>query len=515
MSQYQGNSVIPTGIIPTNVVGSAGNIVSGNSSLFLFMPRDIIDHVKRPLTYNFNEATTAAITEHIVNHPSGHHTVNKVLNTTPDISQAIIPSTMGIPLATSAYSGNWMFVLIVDEPTKRSMFSNNRLETRTILIGMCSQEPIGNRGIASATPESFLNPNCQLIVTRQLQLAKYPSSNGYGSKQRVETMADNNIVQYDHTVWGGATVGNRSIEDDQTFFTMLPGEVQHVTSIEDGAINSMLQHDEAINYKGPSIIRTDIESPRKHMKDILTAFESGVGNVAFSSAVGMFDTGINQISDTDDNLASFVHSALDEHSMLNNTCSNLTIPNVTTMHLTLGIVMQTYSPRVNIIATPKHSNAEIIPQGYLSINTVFSSLVCAVLPTYLNNVGLSAVSFMYNSYHDAYQVLHIESAVQSTDVELQFKWRAFVQLIKFELFPVLLGAGGQFDLQAMASINSTTDVILNFNDFEPLPNGTIFQENTVLGGIVSPLIGTGEHLKQNSVQLNSLIDNVKDRCYLN
>jgi len=498
-------------VAPGNVMQGAGNMNAGNSCLFLFTPRDIVPHYKRPITYNFNTEMTEAISEHIVNNPSHSQSVNKVMNTTPTIHQAIIPSARGgIKVATEAYSGNWMFVLIVDDnPHHESVFSN-KLLTRTILIGICAQEPISAQGMMTMTPEQFINHNCNLIVTKRLQMNKYDTAGVNGYVHKIKPVVNDNIVQFDKNLWNtGYPIGNIH-PDEASYFTMMPGDVQKASSLDSLGATSMINMGDSINAKGPTKVSAVLESPRAHMKEILTAIETAAGNNLYSEHIHEFGDGISLFNENkNENLQTYVKSALSERNILNSANINQTsMQDITTTVLTLGMVMMNYHPRVFPIVTPKNTPMDIIPQHYTSRNNVFSSLVCAVLPTYLNTVGLSAIGFMYNSVHEAFKVLHIESLLSIPQQELQFKWKSFQHLISTELFPVLFGNSGHFDLQVMCSVNGTTDVILNFLDFELLPTGAIYQENCILGGIVSPLVGNADHLKANSIQLNNMIQNI-------
>jgi len=493
--------VQPQSITPTGIASSIGDISSGNCALFLFTPRDINPHHKRPLTYNMNNHLIESITENVFNNPASH-SVQTILNTSPDIQKSIVPvSQGGFNVATDTYSENWMFVLIVDEGGMTPIGLTNKLLTRTILIGICAQEPISHSGMMSMTPEQFINPHCNLVVTKRFQMSKIPTEGAHGRQYRIKATHDDNIVQFDPNIWET----NRIHPDQSSFFTMMPGEVQGVASMSDDGFTSFVKYEDSLNVKGSARINAHLESPKQHMKEILNTFETGFMNTNFSNQIGTFGDG-QTVEDT--SFESYVKSAFEESRVLNDASNNIAIQDITAAHLTLGMVMMNYHPKVFPITTPRHSNADIIPQHVTSIGNVFSSLVCAVLPTYLNAVCLSAVSFMYNSVHDAFNVLHVESVINISQQELQFKWNALTLLLKKELFPVLYGNGGPFDMQVMCSVNSTTDVILNFLDYDMIPIGAIYQENAVLGGIVSPLIGTADHLKYNSVQINNLIRNV-------
>jgi hypothetical protein len=502
--------IIPLNNLPApSQVPTLGDIRSGNSMLFLFSPRQIIDHYKRPITYNFTNAIIESIAENIIEQPS-LNSVNKVLNMSRDMSQAIVPLSIGgINISTSTYSNNWMFVLIIDGDTKRNLMLSNKLANRSIFMGVCNGDPMSRSGLSSATPEQFLNPNCQLIITRSLELSKYTTQGANGVIPKIKTINDINIAQFDDRVWkdpNSPIVG-------ESYYALTPADINaSTTNSSDGSLFSIVDSGDSLNNKGKISIESSAESPRRHMKDILTIFETGAAKNMHNNLVSEFGDDIGALGANSENLQLYINSAFEEKSYNNKTpYHDETNVILGASYLTIGMVMTTYSPKVNIINTPASTPADIIPQNATSINTVFSSLVCAVIPSYLNAVGLSAISFMYNSAAEASKLFHIESTLNLTNAELQQRYLSFEYLIKTDLYPILYGNGGHFDLQVMSSINSTTDVVLNFLDFTLLPMGAIYQENTVLGGIVSPLIGTKDHLVQNSIQLSNLVSNVVGR----
>jgi hypothetical protein len=493
-------------MVPLNNGPNIGDIRSGNSMLFLFSPRKFENHYKRPLKYNFTNAIIESIAENIVERPS-LNSINKVLSSSHDISQAIVPvSVGGISVNTSTYSQNWMFVLIIDGDTKKNIMLSNKLANRSIFIGVCNGDPISHSGLSSATPEQFLNPRCQLIVTRSLEFSKYNTQGPTGVIPRVKTVNDINIAQFDERVWKAP---NLPIVND-SFYSLAPSDINSsTTTSSNDSLFSIVDSSDSLNVKGKISMSSSDESPKHHMKDILTMFESGASKNIHDEFMGDYGDGIGVLSNRSENLQMYINSAFEENSRISKApVHDDTSTILQAAYLTISAVMSMYHPKVNIINSVLSTPSDIIPQNITSINNVFSSLVCAVIPSYLNSVGLSAISFMYNSAAEASKLFHIESTLNLTHAELQQRYLSFEYLIKTDLYPILYGNGGHFDLQVMSSINSTTDVVLNFLDFSLLPIGAIYQENTVLGGIVSPLIGTKDHLVGNSVQLSNLINNV-------
>lgn len=474
------------------------NINRGNAMLFLFSPRNIIDHYKRPLSYNFNNELVDNISENILRQPSAN-AVRTVMNSTVDIYKSIIPAARdGIHLPTSIYSDRWMFVLIVDE--NAAVEFSNQLSSRTISIGVCSDEPISLSGRLSATPEKFLNPHCGLIVTRYMELRNYNTLTANGPVQKTKTTTSVEVTPYDQDIW------NRDM-----YYGLEPDRVMGATQADLGeAYSACIDTSESLNVKRVIRADSDIALPKKHMKFLLDSIENSSSQLMFDSRVDRMVMG--EMTDKASSIEEFIHSNFQEQSILDQSdySKKLMLSNT---YMTLEFIKNKYNPMVHVIQTPQITQGSIIPQHMTSISTIFSSLVSNAIPIYMNQAGLSAVAFMYNSFHEASKIFHVESIGTVDQFELQRRWGAFEYLLRFELYPVLMANGGHFDLSVMSNINGTTDVILNFLDYEPLPVGAIYQENSVLGGITSQMIGTQDHLVGNSIELNNLVRNIATNVY--
>lgn len=489
-------------IVSNNIIqGISGNFNVGNSVLILLSPRDVCDHYKRPYVYNFDNNLIENIAENIVSHPSMQHSVKNIIDGVPSINHAILPASYGFNIATSAYSHSWGFVFIIDDNMGPGVINNN-ISNRRIFIGVCGQEPISQMGLASATPEKYLNPNCQLIITKQMLIRKYATFGSRNYRDATRTTINDNLVHYDQTLWGDGG-------GDSTFYTLNPGSIHNRVNFEEDQLSAIHDLGSSINVMGSSKIKSSLESPKKQMQDILSAIQSGSQNLSFLSTQGDFaEEAITPIGhgldDTSTMFQSYVHSAFNEKNINDNAINdaNMIDPGA---FVNISMLMSNYAPRVFPVNIPQNDRVDIIPQHYKSVNNIFSSLVCSVIPSYMSSSNISEIAFMYNSYHDAISINHIASLTTSDNETLKLAWQTFEFLIRSDLFPILRHNGGEFDLQVLSVLNANTDVILNFLDHEILPVGSIYRENTQLGGITSSLIGNTNNVDTNSVRLNDLI----------
>lgn len=485
------------------------NISVGNSILVLISPREQQNHFHRPLVYNFQPSVLDSITEHIIDKPTALNNVDRVLNQCPDINMAIVPGHTGFEMKTSYFSNSWQFFLVIDDAANAII--SNRLSNRTVMLGLCSDEPISQHGLHSATPEQFLNPNCRLIVTRQISFNQMDKLTPQGMQSKTELMNDTNIANFNKDVYGDPMVMN------DNFFAMSPDKAYNSATIgDDNALLTTMNLEDSLNVKGSDRISSSLESPRRHLKEIIRACESGVTHSMYEGTISSYGDASARLGDSSNEMLGYIGNALEDSCRLNvNPQGSGPADLIGTEYLTLGALLSRYHPRVIPITVPRTTDLDIIPQNINCPNTIYSSLVCSVIPSYMNAIGLSAVGFMYNSYHDAIQVLHIEPTIACSDDEMKVKWKSFEYLLRKELNPVLMTAGGHFDISVMSSLNSTTDCVLNFLDFTPFSPGSIYREETILGGTLSPLVGTGQDVVRNGYQLNQLFNQVSAYSDLN
>jgi hypothetical protein len=169
---------------------NVGRIENGKSILFIFTPKPIFDHHKRPLVYDFSLPFVESVVDKLVERPTMNG-VNSLIRE-PTILSGVKPSYTGFDIKTSRYSDNWSFVLIVD--------SNNgtiRLPHRVIYYGLFLEEPLLNR--YSATPEQFVNKQCVMVITRKVYINTSPTQ--MRNRPNHTVMDDVVIVNYEDAIW--------------------------------------------------------------------------------------------------------------------------------------------------------------------------------------------------------------------------------------------------------------------------------------------------------------------------
>lgn len=180
-------------------------------------------------------------------------------------------------------------------------------------------------------------------------------------------------------------------------------------------------------------------------------------------------------------------------------------------------------------------DVDIMPQNYTSKTTMYSSIIAAIVPTMMSSLGIASIGFRYDtendvnlvdagfssgdSYyreagkrgtraHDMYAPVGPWSLIYpANDGEKIQTFRRFIDLFRMELVPILREAArsgvhtpGEFSVYVQASINGDTHVKLTFKDGDGYykdGENVIYKDHTVLGGIVSPLLGRRNDLHHN------------------
>ena len=490
-----------------NIKLNVGAIVSTPSRpiLFLFSPRILGSHFKRPLQYNFGENEFQTI--HNCMHQDGTLS-GKQLAMHPGMMNAIKPSgDSGIIMNTQAYSDKWSFMIVIDENTLPNTVVGFDVDKnkRTIYIGICSEEPISKMGVASATPEKFINPNSQLIITRTIGFRKTNQFGINGSSDNMTNQFDACVASFDQSIIGKGIDLFPVTAESAALNCEIPNEPLDPNMA--GSSMVIPDHSSSLNVKKQIVLDSAQEIPMQHMANLFSNMVAGKNEMDFNQMRGRFADPALTIASAEVGYEQATHNAFAQSDNTFNQLLNDT-PIGLTNYMTLDMLCNHFHPVVKPINVPSGIEGDVIPQHISSINNIFSSLVCACVPGYMNDIGLSLLSFAYNSPADAMRIFDATSPNVINQDVLRHRANAAVQIIKQELFPMLFNNGGPFEIIINCNINGVTDVRLVFLDRELIPDTAFYREETMLGGIVSPLIGDQRTLNNNAKQLKSLVSAV-------
>lgn len=475
--------------------------------LFLFTPRNIPQHYKRPLVYNFNNYTIENVNRMI------KRGINPAeLQKSNYVNEAVVPSTEGIRTNTQKFSDYWTFVLIVDNPEQNANLFINTSGFRIIHFGYCLDEPVSP--VTMNLPNPTLNPNCRLRITRKIIVHKPKMINASGTISRESVKADVLVANYDKEVF-----------EDQVIYENTPNLISDHIEFEQDYVPSIDKSNEEIiiaplkseslNVKDNTKISSSWQDPKFHFKTLVRNIEDASNEIVSDVSIGIYSEDI-AYKDLDTlNSPIYLADKMLNHLKVANNVNNDTIIDMiglTSKHpVYLSNVLQSYNPTINIIKTPKYTQADIIPQHHMSPEVVFTSIINVCVPSFLINVGLSSVSFMYTSGNGIYEenkfeVYHIESVIPSTQEQLQAKWRSFCKLFDLEIGDYIRSICGEFVVFVQSSISSSTfSKITLLDDPHNYPTDAVVEESNVLGGTVSNTIATPNHIAFNGKMLGTMI----------
>ncbi len=477
--------------------------VNGGAALFLFSPHNINNHFKRSMQYNFGMSEVETLVDVIWKNDSLASNSGAIARH-PNLNLAIVPSSDGFEVNTSMYSDCWTFMLIYDDDNSNNLIGG-LTSNRVVALGVCSDEPISHQGIHAAVPEQYLNHNCQLIITKSMSYKRTGTLGANGTQNRVTTISDTNVVNAHNECWGSKDLFTMSSED-----AILNCEIGQ--SINDDSATIFPDMSASIKDSSKGYIDTIQETPKGHLRNILSQFESGINQEEFSKDGSRFTDWSGMVGSSTANFTENVKSSFYEASNLSRNIIDTSAPILNMNYLTIEMFMSNYHPKLEVFQIPQSQPFEVIDQREPSITNVFSSMVCACIPAYLNDIGLNAIDFVYNSaaaIGGAFQIYSATSLHELSNQQLQHKAKSLITLCKTDLFPILESAGGDFELNIHSEIGSNTAITLHFLDNIQVNSG-IYCEETMLGGAVSPLVGRTHQLTHNAMQLDKLITTMGD-----
>lgn len=482
---------------------------TAQATLFLVSPRDFSSHFTRPLNYNFNINTIQTVAEEMS--AGGAHINSNAMARNPAFLGSILPSTSGFNVNTQSFSEYWTFMLIL--ATGQSNIVGNLNTNKSIAIGICSEEPISPLGMESATPEQFLNPNCQLVITKMLGYKNSSSVHASGVKDRVHNVIDSNII---HSLPDMFATGNT----DQSLYNISAENVSNNVDIisdptELGDATTVLPRvEDSIQNLSKDYLDTVQEVPQNHLNTILSHMQGAVqsdemnrlsnthwnDNANYPGSQGSFET--NLVSDFSEGKYAF------DHIMSSAT------PIAKEPNLTIGSIQANYGLKVSPFKVPAGMTGDVIPQEEGSVHNIASALITNAMPAILNEFGISVLAFDYESVNGNRQITGASSIHAECDQDqLVHKSTAALTSIERKIFQTVYELGGHFELSARCSLTGFTTCRLNFFDYDDNIVDAVYREETMLGGMISPIVGTTAHLTNNAVQLNNLTRNVAEVIY--
>lgn len=469
----------------TNQIGGTPSAV-----LHLFSPRLFSDQGKRPIAYQFNAHFTDQAIDavyHRATTNSGSRIDTLVAN--PNFMGAMIPQAMPDHLIRmEQLSFFWTFMLIINNDKMglgglvRSVADNMQL-----VYGYFLEEPINP---VHHLGHLTINPNAQMIITHKTMVNRHSSVGAYGTHQRLDTMYDIDVVPTQPL----AALANMPLA------AMRPEDLYNKISLGGGGEFTIMHDESQLMHvmNQPLEMYSKLAVPKQNIKKILDASADALASINASVFEGSA-------------LQSLQADAYDDLIRQNLSDGARGIETGLSVHrlYTLGTIMEKYNPKINPVNLPYHQPYDIQNQAEGSAKNVFASMLATVLPAMMADFVLARICFRYNSHANALEIQGVDPITAMSEEELRKRVNAFIFRMQSELFPIMVQAHGDFDLQINCDCCNVTHINLNFLS-DSFKSPEIFEVPTLLGGFNNPLIGSANIIQHNTTELGSFLNTVNE-----
>lgn len=463
--------------------------------LYLFSPRHMVDHYKRPAVYNFSNTFMNTMYDDLYNHLGHNASIPKnvvldSLYSNQATKEIVLPAaTGGIDVNTSLLSDTWTFLLIVTNDTiNLSSMHKPKVDNRVIYQGYCTEEPINPTNLGNG---HTVNDGSFLIITHKTVINIVTTHGVNGPITRYDTISDVDVIP-------GHDLTNLS---QQSMFMNRPGDIKNATSVsaEDGTITAALTENDILGNKSDNIAMSGILNlPKQHGKKILKSIFTGceeAASDAYSGALSNF----GQYADTmgEDMVSSFMTPHMVDY------VNEEQVGVASSRPVSMGEISQKYSPKVIPVIVTNNDMFSPVPQNQQSTQNIYSSMIASSVPTILSNIGLASISMMYHSPNQACKILDASSYMPMGQNNLEMLVKIVINQLQYEVFDLIVSIAGDFDLNMSVSCSGDTHIILN------MLNGTqhqdIYEHHNCLGGLGNPLSADYDIVYNNSIKLGGLV----------
>jgi hypothetical protein len=472
-----------------------GSQISG--VLYIFAPRTINDQWRRPLAYQFDKTFLDGAVDTLF-HRETKSALTSFLNN-PIHSTCILPGPKNPEFVNlSRLSGNYTFCMCIDNDNVpisplgiRSPLSQNR----TIYTGFFLEEPV-NSVIHGA--HQTINPNAHLIITHKTLINKQTIQDNYGySSVRTKTVADGDLLN--PRLMSQLSNDAESVlmrPSDLMDYTENVGGGSYVTTIGDTLALKQVQE--------PITLQSEYVIPQENAKRILSTVHNAFEKAKLNQYGGRMHP---DPSLTDDVMMSSIYQDLQSTSPLSRI--GLKENDV----VTIDFLVKRYGIQIPNVIQAENGRYAVANQSKINAENVLSAYLMNTVPAYLVEFKLSNVGFIYNSFDDKFNIPDedtVGTLVPMALEEMRGCVFAFINALKTRVFPVIKAAhGSEFDLIGYFSCGNTSHCTLNFLDNSILNRDT-YEVPTLMGGFNTPLVGSMSLARDNSIQLNTLINAMTD-----
>jgi len=461
--------------------------------LLVIQPRTIPQQVLRPYVYNFN----SPMIQDMLKAPSVGEAVGVGNFMSANVGAAILPQDNGILMNTAPLSNNWTFVLMIDA------MSASGATIRTITSGFFRDEPINPMTMQMGMTPA-LNPNAAL---------QFMTFTSLGLDQTIGPRSTSQVhVRNCADITPAIT---NTFTNNEELFLIDPGDLTKATRLQTPEEQIECFGDLAVaNQRNhAAVLPTRLKSPRHVLREIGDALDSASSASDAGSVIS--DMGRHKRHMLADPHETFVTTFRNNLVTSNNTTFVPSPIDVTTS-MTLAQLDREYPHlQVQCVGVPHNVSGNDRPQQMICPQNILSYMIANTISAVAIGNAIGEISFRYCSYnHDTMAgakgmwQIHGASLVCPASQDLIRECvEGFMRILTSDLWPIIEMTHGQFDIMVKHDAHGETYIDLQLLDFGRIDGLYVTHNN--ISGLVTPSIGTAEHLKHNAGELDKLINSIR------
>ena len=502
---------------------------SGSATLFIFSPRALSKQFVRPYVFNFSDN----FIDEIVGKQFDANMFNGMNRKSDAVLNAIVPTSFeGIyQVRNEELSFYYTFMLIVQRENAQNALSPflkaPSPTKRQLMSGYFLQEPYNPTTMYMGSPT--INPNAMMVFTHDSVFHVSPNDMLRGNRTVINMNhnADNISRTTEQMVVPG--VGNGG---DNRLYMMRPMDLDRAAGLSanfgETSVNGMANAslDAVAGARGGNAavpLASSLKSPMAQLNHICDAarsvlysnlYESGNMNSFTNPFIPRQDDPVNSQRYMSQTFSSSLETVDLNPMTREGTDIDTSIP------MSIAQLDQMFGNSLMIMPfiVESHASCELTPQDEItSHKSVMSSMLASTISSMLPCYNIGGISFSYYSYMSSngaltnkgvWNLINVDPLIPNIgpdgiDHHLQACIQMFYREMENNLFPILLNAGGDFELHAEINCYNVSLINLIFMDEKGMcanPHG-YWETNNCFNNFTNPLLA-GENIAARNV--NSL-----------
>ncbi len=471
--------------------------------LYLFAPNmynPISNQALRPLMYNVTDQfanKASEVAARAVTGSSGSLLTH--LMTSPEAQGIVMPVASPVSLINMGHvSQMWRFMLLINDSGRSnggvSPFSPLS-EQRTIRYGYFDQEPW-------SPYTNHINYNAILTFTHKTVIETItPMGMHNNASKRISTRLDDSFIQPATSI----------ISSDPDLYLTGPMESFEAISYGDNGDSWVAPASTVSSLRslgGPKSVDTVLYQPLHNLRHVASNVIRTLNDYSNQQATSIYGTDIRGAPSIGDPT---LNEMLRTNMQSRRTAYSNLGPDENEVW-PMQRLMQTYNPEIAPVDIQQSTMFSAVDQFSESATNVFSSLLCAVVPSIMANLCISELSFRYRMVRELRQYMRddefflqgVSTTVPFSGDEVNERVNKVMSQTRHAVFDMMYETHGDFELTASFNCVGLSHVILNFNSDSRIAD-SVYESPTMLDGLISPLVGNAKVCGHNADQIDRLL----------